>query len=237
MEKLIVIHKNEGRVGTFLIAKGFQRKHEYLLRLINNHKERFESFSVLKTGKRKEGRGRPIEEYWLTEDQFIFLGTLLRNSEAILDFKQTLVKEFAKTRKQLLATRTNQQNQEWLTHRELGKKQRLELTDIICEFTEYAKSQGSQNADKYYMIISRMANSLLFIFQGNYQNTRNLLTPEQLITMASAEKIIGKGLRDGMKAKTFYKDIYARIRKNVFIFAELHGKSHVIEEQLKLEEK
>jgi hypothetical protein len=54
--------------------------------------------------------------------------------------------------------------------------------------------------------------------------------------LASAERIISKGLKDGMKAKTFYKDIYQSIKTNVLAFAEMHGKSEVIEEQLKLEE-
>jgi hypothetical protein len=39
-----------------------------------------------------------------------------------------------------------------------------------------------------------------------------------------------------MKANTFYKDIYKSIKKNVVAFAEMHGRSDVIEEQLKLEE-
>lgn len=231
----LMIYQDEARAGTSLIAKGFERTHDQILRLVKKYKENFENFSPLKV-KKILTKGRPLEEYLLTEDQFIFLGTLLRNSEIVVNFKEKLVQEFGKARRQLLAAKAQQSNQEWLTHRELGKKQRLRMTDDIKAFVEYAKDQGSKNADKYYMIISRMTNSLLFIFQGKYQNARNLLTPEQLITLASAERIISKGLKDGMKAKTFYKDIYKSIKSNVLAFAEMHGKSEVIEEQLKLEE-
>ena len=71
--KLVVIDKeSEGRAGTFLIAKGFGRRHEQVVRLVKKHQRRFENFSTLKVSK-VHGKGRPIEEYLLTQDQFFFL--------------------------------------------------------------------------------------------------------------------------------------------------------------------
>jgi len=112
----------------------------------------------------------------------------------------------------------------------------LELTEAIRDFTDYAKEQGSRNAERYYTNITRMMNGLLFICRGKFKNLREVLTAKQLMTVANAEEIISKGLKDGMKAKTFYKDIYQAVKANVLSFAEMHGKSKVIEEQLKLEE-
>lgn len=235
-KQIIVIENNEGRAGTFLISQGFQRKHEYILRLINKYESRFKDYGELKTNKCSQGRGRPIEEYLLNEDQFIFLGTILRNSEIVLDFKQKLVKEFSKARRIAAAAQSRQQNQEWLHYRQMGKKQRIAMTDDVKDFVDYATKQGSKNADKYYMAISKMTYSLLFVFHGTYKNARNLLSEEQLMTIASAERIISKGLRDCMKAKMFYKDIYKKIKSNVAAFVELHGQTEVIEEQFKLEE-
>lgn len=231
----LMIYDNECRARTSLIANGFQRKHNQILRLVKKYQKNFENFSPLKV-KKSSTKGRPLEEYLLTEDQFIFLGTLLRNSEIVVEFKEKLVKEFSKMRRQLAAVKSQQTNQKWIMSRDLGKEQRLGATDAIKEFVEYAKSQGSKNADRYYTIITRMVNGLLFICEGKFKNLRNVLTAQQLMILANAEQIITKGLRDGMKAKTFYKDIYKQIKDNVIQFAGLTGQSHVIEEQLKLEE-
>jgi len=232
---VIVTGENEGRAGTFLIAKGFNRRHEQVVRLVKKHQARFENFSTLKVSK-IQTKGRAATEYLLTEDQFFFLGTLFKNSEQVLDFKEKLVKAFAKVRRQLLAVKSQQSDQKWIMARDFGKEQRLEATDSIKEFVEYAEAQGSRNANRYYVIITRMMNGLLFVCEGKFKNLRNVLSPRQLMTVANAEEIISKGLKDGMKAKTFYKDIYQSIKSNVLAFAEMHGKSEVIEEQLKLEE-
>jgi phage regulator Rha-like protein len=234
-KKAVVIYGREARVGTLLIAKGFGRRHTHVTRIVQKYKPEFEIFCPLKSQK-IHGKGRAINEYLLNEEQFLFLGTLFKNSDIVVRFKHRLVREFSKARRQLLAAKAQQSDQKWIMSRDFGKEQRLELTDAIQEFVEYAKDQGSSNADWYYTSITRMTYGLLFILDGKYQNARNLLTAQQFVTLASAERILTKGLRDGMKAKTFYKDIYKTIKQNTLDFAAT-GQSHVIEEQLKLEEK
>lgn len=235
-DKLIVINReNEGRAGTLLIAKGFGRRHEQITRLIKKYQENFENLNTLKVLKVK-GKGRSFEEYWLTEDQFFFLGTLFKNSPIIVNFKEKLISEFSKCRRQLAAVQAQKSDQKWIMSRDFGKEQRLEATNSIKEFVEYAKVQGSQNADRYFTIITRMANGLLFICGDKFKNLREVLTAKQLMIVANAEQIISKGLRDGMNAKTFYKDIYQDVKQKVLDFAELTGQTRVIEEQIKLEE-
>ena len=234
-DKIIVIQENEGRAGTFLVARGFQRQHKHILELVSKYQSEFEKFGRLKRRK-IQTKGRPIEEILLTEDQFIFLGTILRNSSIVIRFKQKLVEEFSRVRRQLLAVKAQQSDQKWIMSRDFGKEQRFEATEAIKEFVEYAKSQGSENADRYYTIISRMMNGLLFISAGKFKNLRDVLTAQQLMIIANAEQIISKGLRDCMKSKMFYKDIYKQIKENVLKFAGLTGQTHVIEKQLKLKE-
>lgn len=233
-DKAVMIQGDEGRAGTFLVAKGFQRQHKHLLELILKYKSEFESFGRLKRRKIRT-KGRPVDEYLLTEDQFIFLGTLFRNSPIIIKFKKQLVLEFSRIRRQLFAVQNQKSDQKWIMARDFGKEQRLEATNAIKEFVEYAKDQGSKNSDRYFTTITRMANGLLFICGGKFRNLREVLTPAQLMIIANAEQIITKGLRDCMAAKMFYKDIYKQIKENVMKFAGLTGQTHVIEEQLKLE--
>jgi phage regulator Rha-like protein len=205
-DKLIVIHKNESRVSTFLIAKGFNRKHEHVRRLVKRYREDFEFMGSLVVAVEKRGRGQKSEEFLLNEEQFIFLGTLFKNSKEVVRFKRTLAVEFVRTNKLLLSVQSRQSSQEWVMSRDFGKSARLKETATIKDFVEYAESQGSRNADRYYTIITRMTNSLLFIADGEFKSFRNVLSPAQLMALATVEQIIRKGLRDGMKANTFYKD-------------------------------
>jgi phage regulator Rha-like protein len=48
-----------------------------------------------------KGKTKSFEEFLLTEDQFLFLGSLMRNNPQVVEFKLRLVKEFSKCRKQL----------------------------------------------------------------------------------------------------------------------------------------
>jgi hypothetical protein len=235
-KQLVVIHKNEPRISSFLIAQGFDRRHEYIVRLIKRYQKRFERIKPLVVVKKIKGRGRPVEEYLLSEAQFIFLGTVFKNSEIVLDFKEKLAIDFCRVKNLLAKVHHQHVDQNWIASRDFGKKQRLALTDVIKEFVEYAKEQGSNNADWYYTAFSKMTWGLLFILDGNYKSARDVLSDQQLTTMASAERVITKGLRDCMKAKMFYKDIYKQIKKNVLTFADLTGQTKVIEDQLKLTE-
>ncbi len=102
------------------------------------------------------------------------------------------------------------------------------------EFETYAIEQGSTNANMYYTNITGMMNSLLFIINGKFKNLRELMTPKQLSIVTSAEYIIDKALKDGMKDKMFYKDIYKLVKERVQTYADLHGQSEIMSKQLLL---
>jgi hypothetical protein len=110
-------------------------------------------------------------------------------------------------------------------------------TGEIQKFIQYAKDQGGseKGCNMYYANITKMMNALLFICEGKFKNLRDILTPEQLMTVGSAEQVIGKSLRDDMAKKVFYKDIYQNVKSKVEIFAELHGKGEVISKQLAID--
>jgi len=229
----VVDGESEGRAGTFLIAQGFGRRHEQVVRLVKKYQSDFEDFSTLKVSKVR-GKGRPVEEFLLNEDQFLFLGTIFKNSKVVIAFKKKVILEYAKVRRMLYAAKSQHSNHEWLMSRDFGKQARLMETKAIQSFVKYAEAQGSKNANKYYMNITRMMNGLLFIFAGKFKNIRDILTPTQLMTVSSAEQIISKGLQDSMDKKMYYKDVYKEVKRRVMMFAELHGQTEVIDKQLLL---
>jgi len=202
------------------------------LRLENKHVS-----NVLIIRKVFDGKaGRPVEEYMLNEGQTIFLGSLFRNSnDEILDFKEKVAGEFIRMKDELRAKNKIHSSPEYHVIRNAGKIVRHETTAIMSEFMLYAIQQGSTHPERYYSNFTKMANSLLFIVEGKFKNLREVMTVQQLMTTGSAEQIIGKGIREGMNKKMFYKDIYLDVKGRVAKFAELNGKSEVIDRQMLIE--
>ena len=235
-EQIVVIRDNESRAGTVLIAKGFGRNHDQVKRLITKYKEDFEKISPLK-GDITKGKTKSFNEYFLTETQFVFLGMLFNNNLQVVKFKRRLAKEFDKCKKQLARALNQKYDLEWNQTRFVGKTFRILETGAIKEFIIYAKAQGGtlKGCDMYYSNFTRLVNTLLFICVGKFKNIRNVLTIEQLVIVSSAEQIIGKSLRDDMKAGLFYKKIYQNAKAKVALFAELSGQSEVLSEQILLE--
>ena len=230
---VVEVFEDVPRAGTFLIAQGFNRKHDTIIRLIEKYRCDFEEFGVLKTRKVMT-KGRPAIEFWLNEEQFFLLGSYMRNNEVVRLFKKRLVKEFFKLRRKLDTIQKYKLEPEYKRIRAASKIVRREATDVMKEFCEYAKDQGSTNHQMYYNNITKMLNGMMFIVQGKFKNLREVMTTQQLMTVETGEQIIMKGLEEGMKKDVHYKAIYLDIKARVETFAELRGKSEVIAKFMEL---
>lgn len=89
-------------------------------------------------------------------------------------------------------------------YRAEGKMIRKVETDAIKEFIEYAKENGSQSSERYYMIITKATNEILNIGAGQ----RDSLTAMQLEHLAMVERVIASALMQGVEKGMNYKDIY-----------------------------
>ena len=101
---MVILHQGEPRVSTWELKDGFgfNNDHRYVVRMVEKYKSQFESFGVIAFERQqptKKKGGRPIEAFLLNEDQAMFLGTLFRNAERVIEFKQRLVTEFSRQRK------------------------------------------------------------------------------------------------------------------------------------------
>jgi len=238
MKDLIEYIENDFYVGTWKLSKLFKAEHRSLKMLVKKYREDFEEVGeigiksrpindILNVRKRK-GRGRRIEEFLLNEPQATYLIILLRNQDIVRKFKKYLTKEFFKQRKLLGKLLMKKQNAEWLAKREEGKIERRVETDVIKNFVEYAKAQGSKNADKYYMVISKMENQSLFhldYLSQKYPNIRDIAEGFQLDSLKMADRIVAKAIKEGMEESLNYKDIYLKARDNVNQFAAVLGKT------------
>lgn len=97
----------------------------------------------------------------------------------------------------------------WLGIRQDGKLARRTFTDEIKDFVDYAKGQGSQSADKYYMVFTKLVNSKLGIPP---EVKRDDLEQMVLVDVMAMERIIARRLPKLMDGKG-YKAIYQEIKQ------------------------
>jgi len=246
-ESIVQLYNNEPRSNSRIVAEGFGIGHRAVVNHIQKYRAEFEDFGKLpvenfiekikelgtvNTELNSKKRGTKEKCYWLNEEQFMFLGTLVDNSPISVKFKHALVKDYARCRKLLTSIKQQQSTEEWQAIRLSGISKRLNETNTIKQFIEYAKEQGSGSSDKYYMALTKMENTLLFIVAGKFKNLRDVLTTGQLMIVGVADKIIEKALTEGMESKLPYKDIFQLAKSRVCQLAALHGQSEVVQKML-----
>lgn len=195
--------RGELRADSRLFAPKLDLRHRQIMDNIRKYESEFRELGVLPFETEKpsgDKGGRPQEFALLNEDQAYFLLTLSRNSDKVVAAKLALVKAFRDARAQL-ASRD--------IARLEGKAARQQETAAISDLIRYATAQGSENAEKYYLTISRMTNDLLGIEPGK----RDSLPAQALDRLRIAEIMIDVAIRDGMRAGLHYKQIY-RVAKD-----------------------
>jgi phage regulator Rha-like protein len=187
---------NEFRIDSRLLSPELNHRHRTILESIDKYKTQFESLGSLpfETEMGTHG-GSPVRYFLLNEDQCYFLLTLMRNNNHIIKAKLNLVKAFRDARKQLA---------ERDIARLTGKEVRKLETDAIKHLVEYAKASGSSKPEMYYLAITKMTNKALGIESGQRDN----MDARQLQLLKLAETLVEIAIRDGLKAKLDYKDIY-----------------------------
>jgi len=234
MNKIVeLIHKTP-LVSTFNLYKKLgYKEHRMLKKVIIDNKGHFDNIGFLQLQltkpKLKSKGGRPEESFFLTEDHFILLVVLCKNTKDSVALKVRVCNEFTRMKNELQRIATQQTNEQWVDARKTGKSDRRIETDIIKTFIEYAKQQGGsvKGCDLYYSNISKMENKALFIIEQKYNNLRDVLGIVDLLTIQQADRIVAKALCDGMDNELNYKDIYILCKNRINMFAEIRGQSMI----------
>lgn len=118
-------------IDSRVIAEALGIQHESLVAGINRYRIDIEkSFGMLRFEIGASNSGQHIKYAVLTEDQAIYIGTLSRNSEKVVEFKARLVKSFSEARKLLQKSQIPQTLPEALRAyaAELEQKEALQKT-------------------------------------------------------------------------------------------------------------
>ena len=232
MSSLVILKNNEPQTTSLIVSEQLNRTHKGIIRLIRDRENDFNEFGTLRFENAKS-KGRPTEFVYLNEQHLTFLIMMLRvkqsENDKVLQFKKKITKEFFKMRKWIVEKQQEKSTQLYTKARTNSKFVRLMETDVIKEFVEYAKKQGSNNADKYYIHFSNLAKAY-FDIQINVkgQNFRELLSAEHLYKIATADNIIKTAIKAGMKNNLYYKDVYKLAKKKVEQGVELIGGKELI---------
>lgn len=224
MNEIVKIVENIPLVSTLDMWEGLGVEHHAVMQLIKKYELKFQKIRTFAFQMQKT-KGRPTSFCYLDEEQATFLIALMKNSDVVVDFKFRLTREFYRMKKFLSDVASQRQNAQWLETRNAGKIKRREETDTIKRFVEYAVTQGSKNAERYYSNISTMQNKSLFFYEQKFKNLRDILNLQQLSVVICADGIVSKAIEDGMDQKLHYKEIYQLAKKRIESFAEIHGKT------------
>lgn len=154
------------------------------------------------------GAVRQEPAYTLTRDGFTLLAMGFNGKKA-LQFKLDYIDAFNRMERALLARAAAHRGAEWRQIRQEGKQVRLAWGGCVQEFVAYARAQGSQHADKYYMAITKMEYAALeLVKQASDKHFRDSLDCFQHGQLTVVEMAAQKALQQGMNAGMHYKDIY-----------------------------
>lgn len=105
----------------------------------------------------------------------------------------------------------SEKDEKWLGIRKETKQVRKEETDMIQKFVDYAISQGSTHAKRYYEHLTNLANNRCGIEAGE----RDKADQKTLLRLKSLETLIEMRLETLMNNNVPYKDVFIDVRNMI----------------------
>lgn len=201
MNELVFLQKDEVFTTSILVADNFHKRHDRVLRAIENLIIDLPKNGVVKFIKSdyKDAKGELRKMYLLNRDAFSLL-VMGFTGKAALDWKLKYIEAF----NSMEAVIREKSTTIWLETRKQGKLTRKDETDGIKKFIEYAIEQGSNHSSWYYKAFSELADKMC----GIKPKHRDDATVVQLNNLAIFENIILEVIKEGLKEKLPYKQIY-----------------------------
>lgn len=227
-----LVHSRSGNVfcDSRRVAEKFKKQHQHVLEKIDSLRKNLESLAVEKPPAKKPAfpllfiekthfyRGQNFRYIEMNKPAFSMLVMKFTGKKA-LEHQLAFNDAFFLMEQALL----RQGNLEWQREREQGKQIRLDFTDEIKTFVEYATGQGSKNAKMYYVTLTKLQYKALKLIEKNEKidkHFRNTLDIMELHHLVSAEVAARNALVEGMERELHYKDCYQLAKVRVFQLAE-----------------
>lgn len=141
---------------------------------------------------------------WFVKEDGLYELLMLNRTEQGRKFKKE-VKKILKHLRENGAYIVHKKDDNWNKIRIDSKETRKEFTEILSRFVEYAKGQGSQNANRYYKIFTNLIRYKLSI--PSYL-AKDSMSDEVLNVLNHYEFIVGRYILSQIEAKCPYKQVY-----------------------------
>ena len=204
---LVYLKNDEPVCSSLQVAEKFGKRHADVMRSIDNLIKNDSTQNCVQCFKQsayKDDTGKSNKMYMMNKDGFAFLVMGFTGKKAN-EWKWQYIKAFNQMEKFI----REKQTQTWIETRKAGKLTRKAETDTIKNLVEYAKTQGSQHADKLYMTYSKLANKMAGVSkrdEATVMQLNNLSLMEHIILC-----VIDAGLIDGKHYKEIYQDCKKRL--------------------------
>ena len=229
MVNLVEFIKGEPRTSSFTISKAFGKNHQHVLEIVDRLAVEIPTTkfnAMYAEGMRQADRGRSYREVTMTRDGYMFLVMNISSKKAH-EKKLSFIEAFNQMERVLLKQAENGESIEWVGSRTQSKQARLQQTDVIKEFVDYATGQGSRSAKFYYKHITNATYKSLQLIQHKNPKLRDTLNVMELAQLMVAQNVAKQSLRKYMEAGEHYKTIFLLVKQDL----ETLGSSLMIEEQ------
>jgi hypothetical protein len=164
-------------------------------------------------------RGRDYVAYLMTREFFSLLAMRFKGEKA-LEWQVNFNNAFYDMERLLLQEATNKQSDKWITDRDHGKQIRLETTDVIKDFVEYATEQGSKSAKFYYKHVTNATYKALGLLTQKNPKLRDTLDIYELSQLSTAEQLVQRSFRKHMNNMMPYKAVYKYVVQDLQNFSD-----------------
>lgn len=179
----------------------------------NKNHERFGKYSVVLTGAqfepplRNNSKAQKVYMY----NEFGIYAMCARSRQPVADsFNDWVAQVISSIRKNGYYIASGK-DRKWMGIRKESKEVRKYETDQIKLFTDYAKGQGSENAERYYMIFTKLINDKAGIAKGQ----RDEVSQEILMEVKALETLVKMRIHKLMERNVPYKQIYRDVKEMV----------------------
>lgn len=207
MNDLVYLKNDAAVCDSLQVAEKFGKNHKYVLEKIEKLLSADSANKLaqcIRVSRYKDASGKYNKMYLLNKEGFVFLAFGFTGKEAD-SWKWKYIEAFNQMEKLIREKSTAAYR---LSDKEERTTRRAE-TDVIKEFVEYARAQGSTHADYYYSNYTRLA------YKAAGITDKMTAAGLQLDDLALVEHLIAHTLRTGMAAGRSYKDIYADCKQRL----------------------
>jgi len=222
--ELVEVKRNVVFCDSHMVARKFNQKHAEVVKRIKRLESDLAELRVVSNYPKtitedREYRGTKYTSYLMNREFFSLLVMRFKGKKA-LEWQVKFNDAFYQMEQRLLLADSNASDPAFLKIRNQGKVARLQETDVIKDFVDYATGQGSTKAKFYYKHITNSCYRALGLLVQSKPKLRDTMDIMELAELQLMENRAGLLLKKYMELGRNYKDIYTSVKDDLLAFGD-----------------